>query len=138
MLDNITITSADLIDIKADIIDRYVRTPLVWADVVDVIKRDVYSSLKMKIRGIKTDYTNAQLDTYMDDIKDLPNEKNLTRLISTLSVAKILEHNDLNEEASYYRQLAQSIPLDYYVDADEDSAVGTDERETHKNVVLGR
>ena len=138
MLDEITITRPDLLDVKADIIDRYVRAPLVWTDVVDVIKREVYSMLKAKIRGDKPDYTNAQIETYMEDIKDLPNEKSITRLISTLTVAKILEHNDLNEEAAYYRQLAQSITLDYYIDEDDDDTVGDNERKSHKKTVLGR
>jgi len=138
MLDNITINQTDLEAVKKDIVSRYLTDNDSYVTAVDAIKKDVYGELKAKLRNSYPSYSNAELDTLMEDVKDLPNEENLTRRIATLSVAKILEYNDLLSEAAYYRQLANGIPLTYYIDTDESDTVESTEEATHSSVVLGR
>jgi len=94
MLDNITINQTDLEAVKKDIVSRYLTDNDSYVTAVDAIKKDVYGELKAKLRNSYPSYSNAELDTLMEDVKDLPNEENLTRRIATLSVAKILEYNE--------------------------------------------
>jgi len=138
MLDNITVNESDLADVKFDIVTRYLADDVSYYDIIDKVKQDIYAEIKLKLGAVYPSDTNAELDSRMDDIKDLPNEKCLTRKISHLAVAKILEHNDLLQDAAYYRQLANDIPLNYYLDADSDATADADELQFHSNVMLGR
>ena len=138
MLDNISVSTQDLREVKNDIISRYVADDMGAQTSIESAKKDVYAELKLKLKGLYPEKSNSDLDTFMEDIEDLPQEENLSRRIARLAVAKILEHNDMLSEAAYYRELANALPLTYYIDSDGSGDAGSDEEVIHENVRLGR
>lgn len=124
--------------VKSDI-DRYIdESNLDLTKVIEDVKKEVYRDLKAKATTEYPSYDNADLDTLLVDVKDLPEEKNILCRIANLVVSKILEHNELYDQASYYRSLALQIPLTYYIDTDASGAAGREEIQRHPSVVFGR
>lgn len=134
---NISILDDDLRKAKVDYL-RYVNDDVSTGDIISLVKQEVYGELKAKCKEDYPSYDNSELDTLLEDVKDLPNEKNLTRRIATLCIAKLLEYNELYDQAAIYRQLAMQIPFTYYLDEGDDDIVGSTEVQTRQSVRIGR
>lgn len=134
---NIAVTDDDLRNAKVDF-SRYVGDDISTSDIITLVKQEVYGELKAECKKDYPSYDNTTLDTLLVYVKDLPNEKNITRRIALLSIAKLLEYSELYDQSAYYRQLAGAVPLTYYLDEDASGTVGTSEVQTRPNIRMGR
>jgi len=125
MLDNIKVTLSDLQAVFPDI-DSY-RDPEQedFKTEIDESKRDLYAKIK-EIEST-TGYSNADLDTRLESVKDYPLEQYLKRKISVITCITILRQNRLYEDMDVLIQLNNNIPLKYYVDIDDSGDVSTSE-----------
>lgn len=138
MLDNIVVTQRDVWSIKHDIIERYDSDETIYQNAVNEARKEMYGLLKTRLRGDYPSYTDADLDTLVEYVRDYDNEQYLKKRIAYMIVAFIYRQNEMEDRASYYDQLAQKTPLDYYLDEDASESAGLTEQRIDKAVTFGR
>jgi len=90
------------------------------------VKKVLYGILKAEYKLLNPAYTDAEVETDLDKVKDLT-EENLKRKIQYLTLSKLMIMNDNFEAGAVYENLADQIPLLYYIDDDSDSVVDKSE-----------
>lgn len=136
MLTHIEVTSNDIEKMLPDADSAYKFAEQVdFDDLIKEAKREVY-------RLVKNDYineydygghlTDAEINSALENVKDLPIEQNLKDKIALRVVIKILLQNEHTENLEYIYNQEQSIPLKYYIDKDQDSVVDYTEETTAK------
>lgn len=140
ILANITIGTAQLQSIKPDILAYLFDGQSDFSGPIQYAKDLVYLKIKadIKIDSKYAGYTNAELDTLLTKVKDLPEETPLVKIISNYAVANVMRQNKEWDEADIYESQAEKIQLDYYIDEDSDSVVDDEELQRTANVVFGR
>jgi len=140
ILANITVGTTQLQSIKPDILAYLFDGQSDFSDAIQYAKDLVYLKIKsdVKMDSKYAGYTNAELDTLLTKIKDLPEETPLVKIISNYAVANIMRQNKEWDEADIYESQAEKIQLDYYIDEDSDSVVDDEELQRTANVVFGR
>lgn len=138
MLDNITITSADLKAKKSNILDIYDADYTRIDNAVTEARRELYADIKKKMTVDWPGYDSGELDTKIETIRDYTNEQYLKTRLIYLTIANIYEHNDLINEAAYYRQLADGVDLQFYFDSDESETPSEDEQAIYPGITFGR
>jgi hypothetical protein len=138
MLDNITIRQTDVWAIKHDIMERYDPDNIIYQNALNEAKREIYGLIKSRLRADYPSNTDADLDTLVEYVRDYENEQYLKKRIVYMIVAFIYRQNEMEDRASYYDQLAQKTPLDYYLDKDESESASLTEQRIDKAVIFGR
>lgn len=138
VLGNITVLTADLARIKPNIAQYLMDGETDFSEIILNEKRKLYSEIKLMERGNYPGYTNAELDTLLDKIKDLTKEQNLRTRLCYQVVGWILFYNRLYDEADYFIQHSKSVPLQYYIDDDSDSVTDESERSLLQMPRFGR
>jgi hypothetical protein len=142
MLDNITITIDDLENIVPDINSMKFDTQPNFDLIITDKKRELYGLIKQDYIGnyktsstfsfLATYGTNAQIDTTLADVRDLPNEEYLKNRLVRMVVAEIFRQNRQFDEMEVWEIEANKIPIKYYIDEDESETVGVDEEVTSR------
>ena len=137
-LDNITVGTTQLQAVRQNITDYLYDGQSDFSAQITEMKKQVFAEIKEHEKQNYTSYTNAELDTLLAKIKDMPTEGTLARKIATLTVVKIFADNRMYEDSEYYNTEAAAIPLAYYIDDDSDDTLDIDEDSKFNNVVFGR
>lgn len=138
VLANIVVTTSDLKAVRPDIEQYLFPGESDFAKAILQCKKELYAEIKLQERARNLSYTNAELDTYLADIKDLPKEECLKQRLKYMVVATAFRDSRLFNEAEVYDSKAKAMPLQYFIDADDDDAAGDDEVENNFQVRLGR
>ena len=110
-LDNITVGTTQLQAVRQNITDYLYDGQSDFSAQITEMKKQVFAEIKEHEKQNYTSYTNAELDTLLGKIKDMPTEGTLARKIATLTVAKIFADNRMYEDSEYYNSEAAAIPL---------------------------
>ena len=137
VLENITITTADLEAVCPGIEDLKFDNQENFNKIIESQKQILYGKIKQDYLG---DYkvsdqlgsynvygTNASVDTILEDVKDFPEEEYLKNRLMNMVIADIFKQNDKYEKMDVYAGAANSFPIKYYIDADLDDVVGVNE-----------
>ena len=95
-------------------------------DVILKAKTEVYGILKEEYKELNPSYTDAETETVLDDIKDLT-EGYLKDKVIHITIRMLMTQNDNYDGVEVYSNLADRIPLVYYIDSDADATVAQDE-----------
>lgn len=136
-LTNIAVLDADLTNIKGDIADYQFSGHADFAPEILTAKRKIYGKLKSEYSANFPSYTDAELETKLANVKDLPNTYLFDKIVYQ-SIADILLANEMGELYRYYLDKADQIPMKFYVDEDTDSVVDSDEEHYAKKTTFGR
>lgn len=137
ILANITIADADLANIKGDIDNYKFSGQANFTNEITIAKRKVYRELKVEYANLYPSYTDAELETKLDNVKDLPSQY-LKDAIVYHVLADVMLANEMTDMAQYYKDIAKSIPLKAYVDEDSDSVVDDSEQLYARRAMFGR
>lgn len=138
VLANISITTSDLKAVRPDIEQYLFPGETDFSKAILQCKKELYSEIKLQERSRNLEKTNAELDTYLEDLKDLPKEECLKQRLKYMVVATAFRDSRLFNEAEVYASRAKAMPLQYFIDADDDDAAGDDEVESNFEVRFGR
>jgi len=140
VLANIIVGTTQLQEIKPDIEAYLFDGQSDFSAEIQYAKDLVYLKIKadIKTKSAYSTYTNAEIDTLLEDVKDLPEETPLVKIISNFAIANIMRQNKEFDEAEIYESQAEKIQLDYYIDEDSDAVVDDEEMQRTQYVVFGR
>ena len=82
--------------------------------------------------------TSAEIDTALEDVKDIPNLETLKDNIVYTALANIMFANGILELSQVYQNKADDTQIDYWVDEDSDSVVEDAEIYKHSAISIGR
>lgn len=137
ILANISVVDADLTNIKGDIANYKFSGQSDFTNEISSAKRKIYRELKAEYATLYPSYTDTELETHLDNVKDLPSQY-LKDGVVYQSLANIMLANEMPELAGYYLDMAKAIPLKAYVDEDSDSVVDDSEELYAPRATFGR
>jgi len=139
ILSNITVETATLQAIKKDIADYLFsqESQTDFSDQITQAKRIVYRDIKADYKRKNPLYSDAELETDLDTVKDYPSAP-LQEKVAYHSLALIMFANEDEILGAYYKSIAESVPAEYYTDIDADSIIDTDEEGIAPRATLGR
>tara|TARA_Y100000310_G_scaffold342203_1_gene444253 strand:- start:91 stop:513 length:423 start_codon:yes stop_codon:yes gene_type:complete len=138
ILDNITVVDSDLSDVKGDIDDFKFSGQSDYSTQITTAKREVYRRLKKDYWKDNPALTSAEIDTALEDVKDIPNLETLKDNIVYTALANIMFANGILELSQVYQNKADDTQIDYWVDEDSDSVVEDAEIYKHSAISIGR
>ena len=101
-------------------------------------KREVYRKLKKDYWSDNPSLTSAEVDTALEEVKDIPNLDTLKDNIVFTALANVMFANGSLELSQVYQQKAEDTHIDYWVDEDSDSTVEDAEIYKPLAVSIGR
>lgn len=139
LLDNISISLADLKSKKPDIEDYYFSGQSDFDTEITEARKHLYRMIKKNEKVFKPHLSDENLQTRLNNVKDYDDTTNLKDILVYLTISKIMETNRMYEEAKFYNGKANSIELDYYIDEDSSGTAEDDEqRENQSDVLFSR
>ena len=138
ILDNITVVDSDLSDVKGDIDDYKFSGQSNYTTQIANAKREVYRKLKKDYWSDNPSLTSAEVDTALEEVKDIPNLDTLKDNIVFTALANVMFANGSLELSQVYKQKAEDTHIDYWVDEDSDSTVEDAEIYKPLAVSIGR
>jgi len=126
-LANVSVVQADVEKFQPDIA-QFLFSGQTFTDVVDFVKRDLERDIQLK---------GEIDDDDMSKVRDTSHKYLFDRIIQEV-IAEVFLQNNLLEKAGFHRKRAESIPLRYYLDLDEDSTEDKSERDSVKPKFFGR
>lgn len=129
VLTNISVGTSDLQAIYPDInnlkFDDDVQTD--FSEQINAAKIEVFGKIKVQYKRENPSEADAAVNSALANVKDYPEEEYLKNKTARLAVSITLVANNMLEEAQAHRDIANQIPLLYYIDEDTDSVVDEDE-----------
>ncbi len=138
VLTNIVVAEADLLKVRPDINDYLKYEGQSLDDVIETAKRTVYREIKEHEQNLYPGYTDAEIESRVENVKDYENEQALKDRIALIAVAELLSMNQMVDQADFYLMRAKKVPLHYWVDVNTDSIIGDSEERTKRKVIFGR
>lgn len=139
ILENIFVGTNQLKEVCPDIESIMFPTQIDFSGAVNEAKRRVFGLIKIDYKKRNPTYSDEQLKSDLEKVKDYDDEIYLQEKISKYAVAVIFRQNRMFEEMAIYEQEAKEIPLMYFVDLDEDEIIDQEEEiEAKKYPALGR
>jgi len=138
ILENIVVTEAVLLEVRPDINDYLKYEEQSLDDVIQIAKRTVYREIKEHEQNLYPGYTDAEIESRLQKVKDYENEQALKDRIALIAIAELMSMNQIIDQADFYLIKARKIPLHYWVDVDNDSKVSDSENRTKRSIIFGR
>jgi len=141
VLANIDVTLATLKTVRPDIAKRFEYRDEEGEDFADEITRaksTLYRQVLDHERIAYPGYTEAQLATRLEDVKDIPDANYLLDRLNNLTISEIMKANDLLDQAEVYAKDAYGIDLVYWVDTDDDGVIDSNEGRDVPRARFGR
>jgi len=138
ILENIVVTEAVLLEVRPDINDYLKYEEQSLDDVIQIAKRAVYREIKEHEQNLYPGYTDAEIESRLQKVKDYENEQALKDRIALIAIAELMSMNQIIDQADFYLIKARKIPLHYWVDVDNDSKVSDSENRTKRSIIFGR
>jgi len=129
MFTNIDITLEDLKQHKSNIQEYFSSESYDFSNEKEVSMKDVYRKVKSRERVNNPLMSDKDLVSRVKSIQDFTDTENIKDKVALLVISKILENNRAFDEAESYRVMSDRIPLNYYIDENEDDLADDDEIE---------
>ena len=126
-LDNITVVLADLVAVKPDIARFGPTSGYAFANEIEQAKKEVYRIIREDYKKDYPDYTEAELDTDLAEIKDRTGGYVKDKVIFQC-LADVVKANEMLDLGKVYQDKANAINARSYVDLDSNSVVDNTER----------
>lgn len=134
MLDNISVTLDTLKEYNTSISRLMNSEQTDFINIVTNVKKRVYNDIKEDYISREAYVSNANADTALLQVKDLPVEQFLRERIAKLVIAEIYLQNEVLDLFDVWKNEAYNVPLKYYIDADSSNTAG--DTELRKTVFL--
>jgi len=141
VLANIEVTLATLKTVRPDIALRFEYRDEEgenFADEITRAKSTLYRQVLDHERIAYPGYTETQLATRLEDVKDIPDANYLLDRLNNLTISEIMKANDFLEQAEVYAKDAYDIDLIYWVDTDDDGVIDSNEARDVPRARFGR
>jgi len=138
ILANIVVAEADLLKVRPDINDYLKFEGQSLDDVIETAKRGVYREIKEHEQALYPGYTDAEIESRLQNVKDYENEQALKDRITLTAIAELMSMNQMVDQADFFLMRAKKVPLHYWIDVNTDNVAGDSENRIKKSITFGR
>ena len=126
-IDNITVEDSDLAGIKPDIARFRDSGQADFATEIEEAKKQIYRIIREDYKAENPDYTEAELDADLANIKDRTGGYVKSKIIYQ-ALSDIVKANEMLDLGKHYQDKANAINARSYIDLDSDDVVDNTER----------
>jgi|GEM_PF-3020273 len=138
ILASIVVTEDDLLKVMPNLNNFFKFEGQSLDDVIETAKRTVYREIKEHEQNLYPGYTDAEIESRLENVKDYEDEQALKDRITLTAIAELMSMNQVVDQADFYLMRAKKVPLHYWVDVNTDGAIGDSEARTKRTITFGR
>lgn len=138
ILDNIIVAEADLLKVRPDVNNYLKFEEQSLSDVIETAKRAVYREIKAHEQNLYPGYTDTEIESRLQNVKDYLNELAIKDRITLTAIAELMSMNQMVDQADFFLMRAKKVPLHYWVDINTDSTPGDAEERSKRTITFGR
>lgn len=137
ILANIVVVESDLLKVMPNL-GNFKFEGQSLDDVIETAKRTVYREIKEHEQNLYPGYTDAEIESRLENVKDYDNEQAVKDRITLTAIAELMSMNQMVDPADFYLMRAKRVPLHYWVDVNTDGTASETENRTKRVIKFGR